>query len=74
MFYKHHLFMFKPAIIRGQDCADMFDTASGIVMLVLVFDSGLTECMTELKNCCSDTECVRCTSGQKIWLTYLVSD
>ena len=64
MFYKHHVF--KPAIIRGQDCANMFDTASGIVMLGLVFDLGLTECMRELKNFCSDTQCVRCTSAQNI--------
>ena len=46
----------------------MFDSASGIVMLGLVFDSGLTEYMSELKNYCIDKQCVRCSSPQKIRL------
>ena len=49
MFYKHHVF--KLAINRGQDCSNMFN-------------SGLMEYMTELKNYCIDTQCVSCTSAQ----------
>ena len=33
-------------IIRGQDCANMFDSVSGIKLLGLVFDSWLTEYMS----------------------------